>query len=506
MNELNRTGLFAAAALALLATAVWATLPGATPGGFDDQGQPFFPEFTAPEQATSLEVVSIDETTGVVEPFNVKFADGRWVIPSHYDYPADARDRLARTAAGLLDLTKDTIRSDRPEDHRAMGVLDPRDPKLTSLEGLGRRVTVRDASDKVLADLILGKPVPGAEGQRFVRVPGKNRVYGVKLDNVELSTRFADWIETNLLKLQPADVRKVVINDYKIDLDRGVIQPGRPSILERPDSGAKWTINDPPAGKEVDATALGSLTSTLGNLQIVGVRPKPPGLTAELKLSDEEGRALDRSAVQSLSDRGFHVVRGQLLSEEGDVQVACSDGIAYILRFGGVTFARGEALTAGTGEADAPAEGTPEPRPEDAVESRYLFVDAQFDPALIPEPEAHRPWAEGELPDSVFARSASEAQAEAGRREVEAQRAREDYEKKLETGRKRAQELRDRFAAWYYVVPGDAYRKVVLDRDRLLRDPAADAPGGDPAFPGLDGFPAPGGSFPGHGGFPAPGQ
>ena len=60
------------------------------------------------------------------------FKDKKWVIPSHYDYPADAQDRLSKTAAAVMDLTKDTIRSDDVEDQEAMGVIDPLDRKTTS--------------------------------------------------------------------------------------------------------------------------------------------------------------------------------------------------------------------------------------------------------------------------------------------------------------------------------------------------------------------------------------
>ncbi len=186
---------------------------------------------------------------------------------------------------------------------------------------------------------------------------------------------------------------------------------------------------------------------------------------------------------------------------------ATEDGVIYLLRFGNVTFARGEALSAGgKDEAEPPAEGSPEPRPEGAVESRYLFVDAEFNPELVAKPEPPRPWATGELPEDVFARSAAEAESQKTQREALARREQEDYEKKLEAGRKRAQELRDRFAAWYYVVPGDAYRKVILDRSRLIRDEQAEgASSPSPAgMPGLPGFP---GGIPGHGGaFPVPGR
>ncbi len=110
--------------------------------------------------------------------FRVMFKDKKWVIPSHYNYPADAKDRLSKTAAAVMDLTKDTIRSDASEDQEAMGVIDPLDSKVTTLQGRGKRVTLRDASEKVLADFIIGNEIKGSErkeggaAQRYVRVPG----------------------------------------------------------------------------------------------------------------------------------------------------------------------------------------------------------------------------------------------------------------------------------------------------------------------------------------------
>ena len=152
--------------------------------------------------------------------------DGKWVIPSHYDYPADAKQRLVDTATGVIGLTKDSIRSDRVEDQEAFGVVDPLDPKSTSLKGIGKRVTLKDASDKVLADFIIGNEVKDHPDQRYVRVPGQKRIYGVNV-KVDLSTRFADWIETNLLKLDAARVRKVVIDHKSFDPANARARPRR---------------------------------------------------------------------------------------------------------------------------------------------------------------------------------------------------------------------------------------------------------------------------------------
>ena len=154
----------------------------------------------------------------------MKQRDGRWVIPSHSNYPADAKDRLAQTAAQVMGLTKDTIRSSRGEDHASLGVLDPREAKTSSAEGFGKRITLRDSSDRVLADYILGKPIPNHAGQRYVRRPGQVRTYGVNVQ-VEPSTRFADWIEPNLLDLQASSVVEATFDNSKWDADRGQVVP-----------------------------------------------------------------------------------------------------------------------------------------------------------------------------------------------------------------------------------------------------------------------------------------
>jgi hypothetical protein len=65
----------------------------------------------------------------------VTFENGRWTIPSHHGYPADGKDRLAKTAAGLIGLTKDDFRTDNVADHEACGVIDPLDNTVQTLKG-----------------------------------------------------------------------------------------------------------------------------------------------------------------------------------------------------------------------------------------------------------------------------------------------------------------------------------------------------------------------------------
>ncbi len=499
MNNDNRTtAIFVGLAAALMATAV---VVGRPPAPMDsrtaDIGTRFFPELRLPEQAVSLSVVEFDAATGTPLPFEVALVKGRWVIPSHSGYPADARDRLAKTAADIFDLTRESFRSDRPDDHKAMGVLDPLDEKAYSPEGMGRRIILRDKDNNALADLIVGKPVPGQPGQRFVRGPDQNQVYGVALSELDLSTRFADWIEPDLLKLDASKVETVVLDGHKIDVRRGTIDPGEMLTVMRrkppiAPGESPWFMEGLRPEQEVSPEVLNTLTSTLATLRIVGVRPKPAGLSEWLKADAANRGSLNQQSADSLQSKGFYILDGRLVSVDGDVIATCSDGVVYFLRFGAVTFARGEALSAGRsgdgseGESAEPAgqEGTR----DSSVESRYLFVTASFDPSVIEKPKPRVRG--GELPEDLFAMSAADRQQRVASEET-AEAAREAaYQRALKEGETRAKELSDRFADWYYVVPGEAFRKVMLDRAALVRvKGSGPAAGGEGPFGGGGGLP-----------------
>ena len=499
MNDTNKTVAFAIVAL-VLGGAALVTTPsrGRTDAEFAEQGQGFFPDFTDPHIATAMEVIDYDEKSARPLPFQVKLQDGKWVIPSHHNYPADAKDRLAKTSAGVIGLTKDTIRSDRAEDHEAFGVIDPLDTKVVTLKGRGKRITLKDQSDKVLADLIIGKEVRKEDqasskdgtSLRYVRIPGQKRTYGVQL-KADLSSKFADWIETNLLGLKADKILSITIDNHKVDPERGTVEKIDVIKLSRKDASGPWTIDGTlPAGKEIDTAKINELTSALADLKIVGVRPKPPGLTRDLKA----GQALSQQARMSLQDRGFYTLRdGGLLSNQGDLIVSTTDGAVYTLRYGEVTFNTGDALTAGD-DASEPKPGEAPKKVEGAGENRFLLVTVAFEPALIPPspPEPTPSAADGTLtipekPEDIFQREPDDPKrvAEEKARQDKAETRAKADQKQVDEGRKLVRDLTDRFADWYYVTPGESFRKLIMDRDSLLRSPAP--PGAPAANPG--GFP-----------------
>jgi hypothetical protein len=491
-TELKKTLAFVAVALVLTGAAV-VRLPDRYNKDvvFNDQGQSFFPEFKDPLACTDLEVIEYDNSTASVRPFKVMFKDGKWVIPSHHNYPADAKDRLAKTAAGVTDLVKDTIRSDRAEDQAELGVLEPDalDVK-TPLTGRGKRVTLRDKTGRVLADFIIGKEVKDRSGMRYVRVPGQKRTYGVNV-KVDLSTRFADWIETNLLKIDTSRVRSVHVDNHKVDPERGQIIQGDQLAVDRKDSGSSWEFKgqgEVPAGQELNTDKLSGLTSALADLKIVGVRPKPPGLSRELKVaSSNDVKAKTNSELQSLVSKGFYPTRDGLFSNQGDVVVKTDEGAVYTLRYGEVVFATGEQLEAGgkdegqTKDATKKAEGT--------AENRFLMVTVSFDPALVPEPV--KPKVDPVIPDDPFQKAPDDpkrvAEEKAAKEKADKEKA--DRDKQLADAEKKVKDLSDRFAEWYYVTPGDSFRSIALTKADLFRPKSEAKPAGStlPSFPGIPG-------------------
>ncbi|MFZ5979264.1 MAG: DUF4340 domain-containing protein [Candidatus Zixiibacteriota bacterium] len=414
MNENQKTIGFIVVAAVLLVLAFILSPGRITPDAFLDQGEPFFPDFTDPNEATMMEVVSFDETTGAARPFKVMFENGQWVIPSHYNYPADARDRLAQTAAGVIDIKKDDYRTDNVADHEGCGVVDPLDETATSLTGRGQRVTLKGLDDKVLADFIIGKKVSGRDGFRFVRIPGQKRVYAVRM-NIDISTDFTDWIDTDQLKVNKNEIEKIVLKDYSIN-ERTMSVDTRDN-LELTLKDREWSANNMRKTDKVDTLMIAGLLSAIDSLNIVGVRPKPEGL-ATILLNPEGNQSISRQDQMSLQNKGFFFTRtGQLFSNEGELQVYTDRGVTYTLRFGEVLFGSGSEADAGVDE---------NPTQKGTAENRYLFITAELNEKALTT----------------------------------------DEEK--ETARKLVNEANNRFAKWFYVISSRSFDNLRLTRSDLV--------------------------------------
>ncbi len=522
----RRTATFLAVGAGLLLLGGWLNLRPALRQravvGDEQQAKVLFPDLADASKAASLEIVSFDDETATLKPFKVVRSEGVWVLPSHENYPADAKDQLAAAATELIERPVLDVVSDSPGDHETYGVIEPDPEKVkVGMTGVGQLVEIRDASGNKLARLIVGKEDkrPAAAGPssgrtlRFVRRAGQDRVYRVELDTSKFTTTFDDWIEKDLLKISPWDVRRLTLDDSSCTFGMDEAS-GRPTIsLDRrsraelgyDDKDAAWSLirlegfdekNQPKEeklgeGEELASGKLNDLRNALGDLKIVDVVRKPSGLSADLKA--EESFAGDREAVMSLAQRGFFAIqKGDLVSSNGETIVGMKDGVEYLLRFGnGTTVAGADASASG----DAAQKDGAEPA---SSTGRYLFVSARVNegllekPKLDPVPDAP---AEGDAKqadapkdgddkkdgaaDELKKAEEAEAKAQAAleeRRRVEAEnrRKQEQYDEQVKAAQKRVRDLNNRFADWYYVVSDKEYDKIHLGRGGMIQKKAAD--------------------------------
>ncbi len=438
MNQSNRTLTYVAIAVVAVAVAYFSrpARVGVTPD-LSAEALLLFPQFTDPTRAASLEIkrydedkifrlsgtaiADVDEDAMHFDKLQVVEKNRVWTIPSHDDYPADAKSQIVDVASLLSDLRVTSIEPEANATQRErFGVLEPTvsNFKKHGPAGIGMRVTVRDAAKKELADLIVGKEVPGKPDQRYVALPGQKRVATIKIAVDKLSTKFGDWIETDLLTLGSVwDVSKLALHDYSFDLDRGPQERAR-MTFDRPADKNEWRIVDleqfdeqqseyvsamPGEDEELDSQKIDDMRSALNELKIVNVERKPAkfrdslGATGQINLSQETAR--------SLQDKGFYLIQTgsdddpaiALVSSDGELTVTMKDGVEYVLRFGAVAdFDKGEPAGSTSGAGEAEADESEDEGDKSSIDlHRYLFVVAQFDEDAVEKPEFEK------LPDAA---------------------------------------------------------------------------------------------------------
>lgn len=377
----------------------WRSVPAPRPfQAFSDEGTPFFPAFTDPLKVGSVEIITFQEATASAAPFKVWLKGGRWVIASHYGYPAEAKDRVSKTASMLVDLKKGAVRSDRAADHAALGVIDPLDESVSSMKGRGKRVTLRGMHEESLADLIIGNAVERKSDVYFVRLPNQKRTYSAKL-NADLSSRLEDWMLPDLLSIEEKDLKKIVMDRYRVDEKTGSVTPTASFAVSKPSQEGTWTLEGLTADEEVREGGFLRLAKAVDELRVVGVRPKPANFVKSLKQGGK--LRIDLGTLLAIQQKGFFVSGdGRLLSNEGETSVTTWDGVIYTVRFGEIV----------SGASDQ-------------KEQRYVFVTAQADPTAPPS----------------------------------------------EVTKEKVKQATERFADWFYLIPGDSFRAFQVERAAFVK-------------------------------------
>ncbi|GIW93256.1 MAG: hypothetical protein KatS3mg110_1297 [Pirellulaceae bacterium] len=494
--------------------------------------KPLFPDFTDPAAAARLEIVKVNQDVGQLTKFEVardKKTD-LWIIPSHNGYPADAENQMRDVSLLFIDMKILDIASMVPEDHALYGVVEPTEENASSASGVGTLVTVEDRDGDKLANLIIGKPVKNSmHNEHFVRRPGQDIVYVVSIDPSKLSTRFEDWIEKDLLKLNSWDIADIRVQDYSlVPVEPGVFRPDhRLDVKLKWDSSkGQWTLDQymlfrrgqpVPAqmaeGEELNTTKLNDLKNALDDLQIVDVFRKPKGMGADLRA--DRGFLNDAESVQSLIEKGFYPLarnnseKVELLSANGEIHVGMNDGVEYILRFGNTvkdpnsdklnrflfvmarfdesrfpmpekpailanpapqpTASDKPAQGAESGAAGAEANGTETSSGGMGQQGNDKQNEQPSDTNQQPSSQAGSGEQKGDTTSGTASQENEEQAAERQKAEKEYQRKLDERDEKIKKAQQRVRELNNRFADWYYVISEDMYRKIHLSRSDIFR-------------------------------------
>jgi len=407
MNETNKTLTFWIAAAVMLGIALWVAWPTPTVETEQIAGKDLFEEFDDPQAAASMKIVTFDEEQGQLETFEVRRdrESGLWNIPSRDGYPADAIEQMRTAANALIGLRILDVQTRNAEDHDDLGVVEPKLEELqVGDEGVGRLVTFKDESQETLASIIIGDEDKSDAEKRYVRIPGQDPVYVVKLDESPLTTKFQDWIESDLLQLSSIDIGQIHVEDYTAStgLGRNVsLSRNYAATVEQENS--EWNLislkeynpEDPlaeptevelPEDQKLNTTKLNEIKNALDDLEIVNVHRKPDGMSANLRANKDF--LDDREALMSLARNGFYPVPlgadGQLeiLAANGELTTTLTNGVKYVLRFGNIA-----GVADDEDESAEQSDESDDEQPTGGGVNRYLLVTTMVDDSMFPAPE-----------------------------------------------------------------------------------------------------------------------
>lgn len=528
MNESTRTFTFVGAA-ALVAVVAWVShrtsVPQPPAVGSAEVVKPF-----DVADANSFKIERYDADEQKLVAFEVTKQGGRWLIPSHDNYPADAQSQLQKVAGFFTGMKAvGSLQSSDPKQHAAYGVLQPTADTSGDAKQYGSVVTITDTNGDELVNLIVGKSAKpeGSDDRlasaplRFVRKVGQDQVYVVEISLDAITTRFEDWIEQDLLKLNSLDVAKLDLHDYSLLLAQDEAGNVGISMMKRMDTGVAWNStssawdlermtryerNEPIEGggleddEELNKTKLDGVKTAVDDLKIVDVERKPEIL---FKALADDKLARDGRARRELQRYGMYVFaesaeeKPRLHASNGALSVSMKDGVKYNLYFGDPKSAeKGDSsklnrylmVTAEVDESmipkpmlepedeplgpdatEKPDETTPEggAKPEDRDDTSEKADEA----ALNGQEEAVKSDDEAKPDDE----KSPEEDAAKKRRETvkkENKRKLDEYHDKLKKAQDRVAELNARFNDWFYVVSDDVYKKVQLGRADIVKDRA----------------------------------
>lgn len=166
-------------------------------------GGKLFPELSGRVNDV-VEVALVDAGTA----FSVRKEGASWGAADKGGYPVDF-DKVKALVVGVAEFAVVEPMTKNPEFHAKMGVEDPSGAGATS-----RRVTLKDGSGKVLADVIVGKAKANqgmtSKPSLYVRRFGEDQVFEVT-GSVNVGGDASGWLNRDVSKVESSRVKRAVI-------------------------------------------------------------------------------------------------------------------------------------------------------------------------------------------------------------------------------------------------------------------------------------------------------
>jgi len=204
MRELTYLAIATGVAVLLALAAVWMRAASVQP---EFRHELVFPDLVA--KANEVATVLIESKTSA---FSItRNAEGRWVLPGKFGYPADF-NLVRKTVVALSELEAVDQRTARADWHERLGLGAPK------TGGSGVLITLKDSQGNVIASLVTGQTVEGAAAA------GKTALYARKGDSPQTYVILgsytaqpdqAQWLDKKFVELARDRVKTVAMQPLK---------------------------------------------------------------------------------------------------------------------------------------------------------------------------------------------------------------------------------------------------------------------------------------------------
>ena len=252
-----------------------------------------FPEFN--DYVNTINEIRVQSGSGIL---NLTKQNNIWVVAQADNYPA-LFTRIRETAIGLGSMRLLAEKTTNPDYYPELGVEDPEAEGTSSSQ-----LTVIDDNGNTLASLIIGNDQHSSSasgrGGQYVRLPDAGPALLVE-GNLDVSTEPMDWIDRNLLDIDPERVMKIEF-----------AAPDESYSLQRNDDG-RLNLNNIPEGKQARPDyVINRLEGMLDNLRIEGVRADTgtvdPQTGTQTTITTLDGLTV---SIYSWAEDGNHFARFQ---------------------------------------------------------------------------------------------------------------------------------------------------------------------------------------------------